>query len=359
MHQSHRTIRGWHLPCLFRLRLLMRHPPAQDPHVHSANILMPTATLTYETPQFLHGLLGNDIANLRTLGEAFNVHVTSREGWVKLEGGEAGIDAIKQVLAELEKIRRTGSEVTASIFRLVLDNARAPWSETPAEKLLHLKLLGSSRKPAVLAKTRGQIAYLQAMRENEVVFGIGPAGTGKTYLAMAQALQALRDKTVSRIVLTRPAVEAGEALGFLPGDLKEKVFPYLRPLYDALYEMLEADEAERLLEKNIVEIAPLAYMRGRTLKNSFVILDEAQNTTTEQMLMFLTRLGEGSRAAVTGDPSQVDLKRGMRSGLSEAITVLAEVQGVHIVRFEPTDIVRLAVVQRIVEAYRAHRSTGA
>src|SRR4051812_33278813 len=270
---------------------------------------MATVTLTYETPQFLHSLLGNDIAHLRALGDAFHVRVTSRDGWVKLEGEDAGIEASKQVLSQLEKVRRSGADVNAATFRLVLDNIRQPWSDAPAESLLQLRLLGSARKPAVLAKTRGQVAYLQAMKEDEVVFGIGPAGTGKTYLAMAQALQALRDKSVQRIVLTRPAVEAGGALGFLPGDLKEKVFPYLRPLYDALYEMLDTDEAERLLERNIVEIAPLAYMRGRTLKHSFVILDEAQNTTTEQMLMFLTRLGDGSRAAVTGDPSQVDLKR--------------------------------------------------
>jgi phosphate starvation-inducible PhoH-like protein len=319
---------------------------------------MPTATLTYETPQFLHSLLGNDIAHLRALGEAFNVRVTSRDGWVKLEGEDAGIEATKLVLAELEKMRRSGAEVNAATFRLVMDNVKQPWSEAPAESLLQFKLLGSARRPAVLAKTRGQIAYLQAMRDNDVVFGVGPAGTGKTYLAMAQALQSLRDKSVQRIVLTRPAVEAGEALGFLPGDLNEKVFPYLRPLYDALYEMLETDEAERLLERKMVEIAPLAYMRGRTLKHSFVILDEAQNTTTEQMLMFLTRLGEGSKAAVTGDPSQVDLKRGMRSGLNEAIHVLPDVQGVRFVRFEPSDVVRLPVVQRIIEAYRAHRGAG-
>jgi phosphate starvation-inducible PhoH-like protein len=319
---------------------------------------MPSATLTYETPQFLHSLLGNDIAHLRALGEAFNVRVTSRDGWVKIEGEDDGIEATKLVLAELEKIRRSGAEVNAATFRLVMDNVKQPWSKAPAESLLQFKLLGSSRRPAVLAKTRGQIAYLQAMRDNDVVFGIGPAGTGKTYLAMAQALQSLRDKSVQRIVLTRPAVEAGEALGFLPGDLNEKVFPYLRPLYDALYEMLETDEAERLLERKMVEIAPLAYMRGRTLKHSFVILDEAQNTTTEQMLMFLTRLGDGSKAAVTGDPSQVDLKRGMRSGLSEAIHVLPDVQGVQFVRFEPSDVVRLPVVQRIIEAYRAHRGAG-
>lgn len=319
---------------------------------------MSSVTLTYETPQFLHSLLGDDITHLRLLGETFNLRVTSREGWVKLDGDEPDIEAARQVFTQLEKVRRSGSEVNTATFRLVLDNVRKPWSEAPAESLLQLRLLGSARRPAVMAKTRGQIAYLQAMRENDVVFGVGPAGTGKTYLAMAQALQSLRDKTVQRIVLTRPAVEAGEALGFLPGDLKEKVFPYLRPLYDALYEMLETDEAERLLERNIVEIAPLAYMRGRTLKHSFVILDEAQNTTTEQMLMFLTRLGEGSRCAVTGDPSQVDLKRGMRSGLSEAITVLPDVKGVRIIRFETVDVVRLPVVQRIIEAYRAHRGAG-
>jgi phosphate starvation-inducible PhoH-like protein len=319
---------------------------------------MPNVTLTYETPQFLHSLVGNDISHLRALGEAFNVRVTSRDGWVKLDGEESGIEATKLVLSQLEKIRRSGDEVNGTTFRLVLDNVKNRTNDSTAESLLQLKLLGSARRPAVLAKTRGQIEYLKAMKDNEVVFGIGPAGTGKTYLAMAQALQSLRDKTVQRIVLTRPAVEAGEALGFLPGDLKEKVFPYLRPLYDALYEMLETEEAERLLERNIVEIAPLAYMRGRTLKNSFVILDEAQNTTTEQMLMFLTRLGEGSRAAVTGDPSQVDLKRGMRSGLSEAITALPDVQGVKFVRFEPADVVRLPVVQRIIEAYRAHRGAG-
>src|SRR6187401_1743387 len=205
---------------------------------------MPTATLTYETPQFLHTLLGNDIVHVRALGDAFHVRVTSRDGWVKLEGEDAGIEASKLVLSELEKVRRSGADVNAATFRLVLDNVKQPWSDAPADSLLQLRLLGSARKPAVLAKTRGQVAYLQAMKDHEVVFGIGPAGTGKTYLAMAQALQALRDKSVQRIVLTRPAVEAGEALGFLPGDLKEKVFPYLRPLYDALYEMLETEEAE-------------------------------------------------------------------------------------------------------------------
>lgn len=319
---------------------------------------MPVITLTYETPQFLHDLLGNDISHLRALGDAFHLKVTSRDGWLRLDGDEDAIDAAKAVLSELERVRRGGGSVDAAMFGMVLDNVRQPFMEAPAEKIMQLKLLGSSRRPAVLAKTRGQIEYLRAMRENEVVFGVGPAGTGKTYLAMAQALQSLRDKTVTRLVLTRPAVEAGEALGFLPGDLKEKVFPYLRPLYDALYEMLETDEADKLIERGIVEIAPLAYMRGRTLKQSFVILDEAQNTTTEQMLMFLTRLGEGSRCAVTGDPTQVDLKRHVRSGLGEAVEILRDVQGVKTVRFGSSDVVRLPVVQRIIEAYESHRQSG-
>ena len=319
---------------------------------------MSTATLNYETAQLLQSVLGNDIRNLRVLANTFGVSATSRDGWIRLEGSENGIAPVKAVLQELEKVCRSGGEVTDSMLKMVIQNARQPWMESPAVNIMDLKLLGSGRKPGVLPKTKGQIEYLQAMQTHEVVFGIGPAGTGKTYLAMARALQALRDRTVSRLVLTRPAVEAGEALGFLPGDLKEKIFPYLRPLYDALYDMVEPDEAERLIERGVVEIAPLAYMRGRTLKNSFIILDEAQNTTTEQMLMFLTRLGEGSRCAVTGDPSQVDLKRHQRSGLAEATEILGNVEGVKFVEFQGTDIVRLAVVQRIVNAYQAHRQAG-
>jgi phosphate starvation-inducible protein PhoH and related proteins len=312
-------------------------------------------TINYDTPQFLQSLIANDIQSLRRLGEAFGVKVTSRDAWVRFEGEDAAIAPAREVLAQLEKVMRQGGEVNGSLVNLLIDTVRDTQGTEPSGRIMSLKLLGSSRRPAVLAKTRGQIDYLQAMREHEVVFGVGPAGTGKTYLAMAQGLQYLRDKAVQRLVLTRPAVEAGEALGFLPGDLKEKIFPYLRPLYDALFEMLDTEEAEKLIERGFIEIAPLAYMRGRTLKNAFIILDEAQNTTTEQMLMFLTRLGEGSRCVVTGDPSQIDLRRGIRSGLAEALHILPDVEGVRFMHFQGRDIVRLPVVQRIINAYDAHR----
>ncbi|MDI1312139.1 PhoH family protein [Prosthecobacter sp.] len=317
---------------------------------------MPVETLTYETPQFLQKLIGNDLGSLRLIGEAFGVNVTSREGWVRLEGDADKIDAAREVFTQLEKVRRNGGDVSFAMVRLVIDSVQRETGDSPAEAIMHLKLLGSGKRPPVLAKTRGQIAYVQAMRESEVVFGVGPAGTGKTYLAMAQGLHYLKEKVVQRLVLTRPAVEAGEALGFLPGDLKEKIFPYLRPLYDALYDMLEPEEAERLIERGSIEIAPLAYMRGRTLKNAFIILDEAQNTTTEQMLMFLTRLGDGARCVVTGDPSQIDLRRHVKSGLKEAVELLQDVEGVRFVAFAPKDIVRLPVVQRIIEAYQSGRS---
>jgi phosphate starvation-inducible PhoH-like protein len=190
------------------------------------------------------------------------------------------------------------------------------------------------------------------------VFGLGPAGTGKTYLAMAMAVAALKREEVTRIILTRPAVEAGEALGFLPGDLKEKIMPYLRPLYDALYDMLEAEEMQRFVERGVIEVAPLAYMRGRTLNRAFVVLDEAQNTTTEQMFMFLTRLGSESKAVITGDPTQIDLPNNKRSGLIEALQALRNVDGISFCRFEERDVIRHELVQSIVRAYRRHRGSG-
>jgi phosphate starvation-inducible PhoH-like protein len=318
---------------------------------------VPSETIQYETPALLQAITAKNTNLLRALGEAFTIHITSRDGWVKLEGHEAGVGAARDVLRQVESMHRQGNEISASTFNLLIKSVQEARGKEAGQALMSLKLLGSSRRPPVLAKTQGQIEYLQAMKQHEVVFGVGPAGTGKTFLAMAQALQCLRDKTVQRLVLTRPAVEAGEALGFLPGDLKEKIFPYLRPLYDALYDLMEAEEAERLIERGFIEIAPLAYMRGRTLKNAFIILDEAQNTTAEQMFMFLTRLGVGSRCVVTGDPSQCDLRRGMKSGIVEAIQALQDVQGVKFIHFASVDVVRLPVVQRIIEAYAKHRTS--
>jgi phosphate starvation-inducible protein PhoH and related proteins len=210
----------------------------------------------------------------------------------------------------------------------------------------------------IMAKSANQRRYLDAIDQLDIVFGVGPAGTGKTYLAMAQAVNYLLAKKVSRIVLARPAVEAGEKLGFLPGDLQEKVNPYLRPLYDALYDMLEVEKAERMLERGVIEVAPIAFMRGRTLNDAFVVLDEAQNTTTEQMKMFLTRLGFGSKAVVTGDITQIDLPPGRTSGLVEAISVVGKVDGIAFVHFDERDVVRHKLVQAIVKAYEAYGNTN-
>jgi phosphate starvation-inducible PhoH-like protein len=214
------------------------------------------------------------------------------------------------------------------------------------------------RKAGVTAKTVGQKKYLDAIRKHDITFGIGPAGTGKTYLAVATALSALHGGTVSRIILTRPAVEAGEALGFLPGDLYEKITPYLRPLHDALHDMLPVEEIQKLMERGTLEIAPLAYMRGRTLNNAFIILDEAQNSTAEQMLMFLTRLGHGSKAVITGDETQIDLPPHKTSGLAEAHRALRHTEGIAIVEFSKRDVVRHPLVQRIISAYEELRSKG-
>jgi phosphate starvation-inducible PhoH-like protein len=218
--------------------------------------------------------------------------------------------------------------------------------------------LRQAGKRRIMAKSANQRRYLDAIDEYDIVFGVGPAGTGKTYLAMAQAVNYLLAKKVSRIILARPAVEAGEKLGFLPGDLQEKVNPYLRPLYDALYDMLDVEKAERLLERGTIEVAPIAFMRGRTLNDAFVILDEAQNTTTEQMKMFLTRLGFGSKAVVTGDITQIDLAAGRTSGLIEAISVVGQVEGIAFVYFDERDVVRHKLVQAIVRAYEAYGNTN-
>ena len=238
-------------------------------------------------------------------------------------------------------------------LRSVMDPAAE--SVPDLKSLNSIKVVTSPRKNPVVAKTAGQLEYLKTIATHDVVFGIGPAGTGKTYLAMASALAALKKEEVARIILTRPAVEAGEALGFLPGDLQEKIFPYLRPLYDALHTLIETEELQRYMEKRMIEIAPLAYMRGRTLDHAFIVLDEAQNTTTEQMFMFLTRMGQGSKCVVTGDRTQIDLPSNKRSGLVEASQALKNVPGIGFAYFEESDVVRHELVQAIIRAYRQHR----
>ncbi|MDA0766052.1 MAG: PhoH family protein [Verrucomicrobia bacterium] len=311
--------------------------------------------LEFETPQFLQSLFANDFKELRYLEEALRLRVVSREGWILLSGAPDQVEKGRKLFGDLEEARRGGAEFTGQSFRLAVDLA-AGGSEVGVADLAQLRLLGTRSRRSITPRTARQFEYLKAMRGHPVVFGLGPAGTGKTYLAMAMGIALLKEGEVNRIVLTRPAVEAGEALGFLPGDIQEKVAPYLRPLYDALHDMLDPVEGQRYLEDGTIEIAPLAYMRGRTLARSFVILDEAQNTTREQMFMLLTRLGEGSRCVVTGDGSQVDLKAGVRSGLEEAERALAGVEGIGIVRFSGSDVVRHPIVGRIVEAYGVHRA---
>ncbi len=314
--------------------------------------------LEFESGVFLHSLLGGDVSSLLYLEQALSLQkVVTRDGWVLLEGARKDIQRAERVFADLEEARRGGALLTVREFKLAVDLV-AKESEQTVTRMVQIKLLGARGKKAVVPKTPGQARYISAMQHHDVTFGLGPAGTGKTYLAMAMALSLLKDKQVHRVVLTRPAVEAGEALGFLPGDLKEKVAPYLRPLYDALHDMLGPEEGQRYLEDGTIEIAPLAYMRGRTLARSFVILDEAQNTTPEQMFMFLTRLGEGSRCAVTGDGSQVDLKEGQQSGLAEAVQALSNVEGVSQVRLKAEDVVRHEVVGRIIAAYERERGSS-
>ncbi len=311
--------------------------------------------LEFETPQFLHSLFGNDLKELKYLETELGVKAVTREGWLHLEGGPEELSLIKQAFLDLEEARRNGVELHGRDFRTAIDVARGS-GQAGVAKITQVKLLGTQGRKAVVPRNPRQLEYVQAMLENEVVFGLGPAGTGKTYLAMAMALTLLKQKKINRLVLTRPAVEAGEALGFLPGDLLDKIAPYLRPLYDALHEMLDGEEARRYLENGTIEIAPLAYMRGRTLSNSFVILDEAQNTTCEQMFMFLTRLGEGTHCVVTGDGSQIDLKKNIPSGLLEAEKALQKVQGVKMLRFSSKHVVRHPIVGRIIDAYDDHRS---
>ena len=269
-----------------------------------------------------------------------------------MDGDTRGPENVDRVVGQLSSLMRDGYKLSNADVKTASDLVAQDQAVDLREHFL--KGTTPAGKRRVAPKTINQRRYLDAIEANDIVFGIGPAGTGKTYLAMAQAVSYLIAKKVSRIILARPAVEAGEKLGFLPGDLQEKVNPYLRPLYDALYDMLDAERVARYIERGTIEIAPIAFMRGRTLNDSFVILDEAQNTTSEQMKMFLTRLGFGSKAVVTGDVTQIDLPPGKVSGLVEAIKVVADVEGVGMIHFDDRDVVRHALVQQIVRAYEAY-----
>jgi phosphate starvation-inducible PhoH-like protein len=318
---------------------------------------MPVENLHFENARVAQQLFNNDTRNLQLLDEHLSVKATSRDGWIRLEGEPDAIERARQLFVQLETALKAGSPIRNREFQHALNVVRHEGVDT-LRQMLSDRIVTSEKKPGLTAKTVGQKRYVDAIRQHDVTFGIGPAGTGKTYLAVAMALHALREGRVARIILTRPAVEAGEALGFLPGDLYEKIMPYLRPLHDALHDMLPAEEIQKHTERGVIEIAPLAYMRGRTLNHAFIILDEAQNSTTEQMFMFLTRLGLNSRAVITGDETQIDLPGHKRSGLLEAHRALRNVEGIAIVEFSKRDVVRHPLVQRIIAAYEHHRGAA-
>jgi phosphate starvation-inducible PhoH-like protein len=315
---------------------------------------MALETLHFENARLAQQLYNNDPRNLEAIEQQLGVKATSREGWIKLEGESDAVERAKHLFLMLEDTLNAGGPVRQRDFTHALNIVKHE-GVSMLKDILSDRIQTSEKKPSVTAKTVGQKKYLDAIRRHDVTLGVGPAGTGKTYLAVAMALSALREGRVSRIILTRPAVEAGEALGFLPGDLYEKIMPYLRPLHDALHDMLPAEDIQKHTERGVIEIAPLAYMRGRTLNHAFIILDEAQNSTTEQMFMFLTRLGVSSKAVITGDETQIDLPPQKRSGLLEAHRVLRHIEAIAIVEFSRRDVVRHQLVQRIIAAYEEHR----
>ena len=311
---------------------------------------MPTKTLTYPNARHVSQLYCGTDDNLTLLEKTLGVRVVTRDDWLRLEGPAEAVARAEEFLTLLNTGRSHGLAYRTPDFRRLLE-LYARDDGAGLRSLINEPLVIATRRKSIVPKTLGQKLYLQSIQKNPVVFGIGPAGTGKTYLAMAAAISALLKNQVQRIVLTRPAVEAGEALGFLPGDLREKILPYLRPLYDALHDMLDPEDVSTLSEKGVIEIAPLAYMRGRTLANAYIILDEAQNTTPEQMMMFLTRLGEDSRMIVTGDITQVDLPRAKVSGLAQAPRILRNIPGIDFHHFTAADVVRHPLVQKIIDAY--------
>lgn len=312
-----------------------------------------TQIVCVEAMDDLVGLFGVFDENLRVIEEETGTRITATEEGLCIEGGEEMTALTATVLETMLDMQRRGEPINRSRIRYAVDLAREGNAELIPEIMGDVVAI-TSRGRQVRCKTLGQKRYVQALREHELVFGVGPAGTGKTYLAVAMAVLAFKNKEVDRIILTRPAVEAGEKLGFLPGDLQTKVDPYLRPLYDALQDFLGIETYRALTERGAIEVAPLAYMRGRTLNSAYIILDEAQNCSIEQMKMFLTRFGEGSRVVVTGDITQIDLPREKRSGLVHALEVLEGVEGIEIVRLTHKDVVRHELVQRIIRAYEKY-----
>jgi phosphate starvation-inducible PhoH-like protein len=309
--------------------------------------------LEFEQPYLLGPLFGDYDRHLITIEQRLGVHISARGNRVQIEGDADAAARAREVLMGLYNRLDQGHDVDAEAVEAVLGMAVQPNLDgiINEEVASPPRVMIRTRKKTIVPRSTTQTTYMEALARDEMIFALGPAGTGKTYLAVAHAAQLLERGLVEKIILSRPAVEAGERLGFLPGDMKEKVDPYLRPLYDALYDMMPADKVDRAITAGVIEIAPLAFMRGRTLANAAVILDEAQNTTSMQMKMFLTRLGENSRMIVTGDPSQIDLPRGVKSGLVEALQLLNGVEGISIVRFRDTDVVRHPLVGRIVKAY--------
>lgn len=298
----------------------------------------------------ISAIFGRFDENIKKIEKVFNVKIVNRGENIKVTGLESDIDRAAKVITALESMAKSGEDINEQSLNYIISSVSdGELNELPKVYGDHICLTANGRP--VKPKTLGQKKYVDLIRNNTVVFGIGPAGTGKTYLAMAMAITAFKNNEVSRIILTRPAIEAGEKLGFLPGDLQQKVDPYLRPLYDALYEIMGPDTFMKNMEKGAIEVAPLAYMRGRTLDNAFIVLDEAQNTTPEQMKMFLTRIGYGAKAVITGDVTQIDLSGDRRSGLSEATKILSNIEGIGVINLTNKDVVRHPLVQKIILAY--------
>jgi len=311
-------------------------------------------TVSIERMEEAVNLFGSFDENIKLIEREYSVTMTLRGSEIKIQGEAEQVSAAARVVAALLMLASKGEILGEQNVRYAMSLVSEGKEDTLAQLAGNDCICITAKGKPIKPKTLGQKKYVEAIRNNPVVIGVGPAGTGKTYLAVALAVAAFRDKQINRIIITRPAVEAGEKLGFLPGDLQSKVDPYLRPLYDALFDMLGAEAFARYQERGNIEVAPLAYMRGRTLEDSFIILDEAQNTTPEQMKMFLTRLGFGSKIVVTGDVTQIDLPDGRKSGLVEACSVLKNVEDIDIIRFSEKDVVRHQLVQRIVKAYEKY-----